>query len=200
MRVKNKALSSETDRLGAWLISFALLIKGINGAFLSPPTPEVPGFKSSGGGGKGRLAGLQASSKFPAAPATFVGPSIKKRLRNAQSRFQTLQDRGTATRSSRRLPHYHQDQHTHASDSLLTGSLESSRGERSGSCAAPAPPHRRVSCRDPDVTRIMDSGLQRREAESCPTASGDPAWRGRGPVGQGGTSALRPPQKRGEAE
>lgn len=174
MRVKNKALSNETNRLGAWLISFALLIKGINGAFLSPPTLEVPGFKSSGLG-EGGLAGLQASSKFPAAPATFVGPSTKKRLRNAQSRFHTLQDRGTATRSSRRLPHYHQDQHTHASDSLLTGSLESSGGNGQGPPQPLLPRTARVSCSDPDVTRIMDSGLQGREAESCPTASGDVA-------------------------
>jgi hypothetical protein len=41
----------------AYFIRF--INKGINGAFLSPPTPEVPGFESSGGK---KMAGLQVSS------------------------------------------------------------------------------------------------------------------------------------------
>lgn len=104
---------------GVWLISFVLLIKEINGAFFSPPTPEMPGFESSGPERNGRAASFLSSFLQHLPPPQITSTHQKRRLWNAQSHLQTLQDPGAAARNSPGVPHSRRDLHTSASERPL---------------------------------------------------------------------------------
>lgn len=70
------------------------------------------------------MAGLQASSKFPAAPATMRDlPLPSQRLRNALSRLQTVQDGGSDTHGSQGFTRSHRNKHTHTRSRALADTI-----------------------------------------------------------------------------
>lgn len=121
------------------------------------------------------MAGLQAASKFPGAPATILD------LLPPQKKTPKIQIPGIRFfREKRHTPLHtftdsHRGKHTQASEYLLTRTLESSRGRQFGflwAAALQPPPRRNIQQGTP--------GLLEREAESCPKAPGNAAGTGGG--------------------
>lgn len=142
------------------------------------------------------MAGLQASSKFPAAPATMRDlPVPLQRPRNAHSRLQIPQDGGSDTHGSQGFTRSHRNKHTHAAEHLLTPSRESSRrGDNPGFRRGPGLPREaRVS---PNATPIMDSRAAGARGGKLPHGPGRRGAEKRDPREQ---SRTRPPrtQRRG---
>lgn len=74
------------------------------------------------------MAGLQASSKFPGAPATLLDALAPTPRKDPAAHIPGFRLRKTGTHELHAFTHFHSDTHTHASEHLQTQTLESSRG------------------------------------------------------------------------